>query len=403
MRRKQTRLEVFEFEKNSSQMRSRSEHQYYPRKIYIDEESLDYPLTERILKNLMNVPSEVVCRLKVKTLLEDLRNSTDAIGHGKKYLFLTVQKGKFVKPCPCTPFYTGCNYFVINLVLGCPLDCSYCILQYYLTEPWLTVHVNLEDLWPELDLFLKKRKRKFVRLGTGELGDSLALDHITENSKDLILYFRKKKNAYLELKTKTANIQNILKVKPAENIVISWSLNSPRTAREEDGAASFEERIAAARAVSQKGFAVGFHFDPLLRFPGWKEGYEEVIAKMLQAIPSSRISWISLGSLRFPPPLKNIIKTRFPQTKIIYDEFICGKDGKVRYFRPLRLELYQWIIECLRKKGGENIPLYFCMENAEIWKDALRWEPRGKHDVESMLSPRYVIKAKRPFPSSYQL
>ena len=360
--------------------------QYFPQKVYIVEESFAFPLTKTILKKLSDIPQEVIGHpLEALRKIKSLR---DAIGEGKKYLLLTPKKGRFVRPCPCTPHYIGCNYFIINSDLNCPLDCSYCILQQYLTNPLVTVHVNLQDLWKELDIFLARKKLKALRIGTGELSDSLALDHITENSRDFISYFREKKNVFFELKTKTINIDNILDLEPAENIVVSWSLNSAKIAQEEEkGAPLIGERIDAAKKVSEKGFRVGFHFDPLIRHPGWKNGYSRVVEKLLTNIPPSKIAWISLGSLRFPPLLKGIIKQRFPNTRIIYDEFILGKDGKLRYFRPHRLDLYQQMIRFIRNWGGEKIPLYFCMESEGIWEETLKCKPRGKRDVERSLSP----------------
>ena len=358
---------------------------FVPRKIFIDEECRNMPLTKRILKNLSQVPTETVSN--PQRFLEERRISRDAVQQGKKDLFITSQKGEFIKPCPCTPQYIGCNYFIINLDLNCPLDCTYCILQHYLYDPLLIVHANREDLWKQLDAFINKNKGRALRIGTGELGDSLVLDHITENSKDLISYFRGKGPVLFELKTKTVNIQNILETEPASNIVISWSLNSPRIARsEEKNAPPVEERIDAARRVADKGFFVGFHFDPLIRYPGCEVEYESLIARLLNRISPGKIAWISLGSLRFPPSLKPIIQERFPRTKIIYEEMVKGLDGKLRYFRPSRLDLYKRIIRCLKENGGEKVPLYLCMESNTIWREALGWVPRGKESLESYLS-----------------
>ena len=358
---------------------------YFPQRVYIEKGSLNFPLTQRVMKNIGKVPTEVL--EDTTSLLENMRISRDVIEQGKKVLLLTSQRGEFIKPCPCTPGYIGCNYYIINLDLNCPLDCSYCILQHYLSNPLITVNVNLEDLWSQLDVFLKRNKERILRIGTGELADSLALDHITGNSISLISYFREKRNAIFELKTKTVNINNVLKMKPARNIVIAWSLNSSKIAQEEEiGAPPVIERINAASKVSERGFLVGFHFDPLIRYPEWEKDYREVIKKMLETVNPTRIAWISLGSLRFPHLLKAIIKKRFPRTKIIYEELIKGKDGKLRYFKPLRLELYKKIISYIRDFGGEQIPLYFCMENKEVWSDVMGWVPEGKENLEAYLS-----------------
>ncbi len=359
--------------------------EFLPRKVYIEKESLHRSLTKRIVKNIGRVPIEII--ENSQDFLEERKISRDSVKHGKKDMFIATQKGEFVKPCPCTPRTIGCNYYIINLDLNCPLDCTYCILQHYLSDPVITVHTNLDDLWTQLDVFLEKNKDRPIRIGTGELGDSLVIDHLTGNSKELISYFKNKHNVIFELKTKTVNIENVLDSEPAPNIVISWSLNSPKIAEsEERGSPAIEERIGAAQRVVDKGFQVGFHFDPLIFYSGCEKDYNDVVENLLECIDPDRIAWISIGSLRFPPPLKEIVQERFPETKVIYSEMIKGKDGKLRYFKPIRLELYRNVVRAIKEKGGQRVPLYFCMEGKSIWNEVLGWVPRGKESLEAYLS-----------------
>jgi spore photoproduct lyase len=361
---------------------------FKPDLVFVEEPARPYPLTARILKRLAGVPVEVVPA--ADQAVERVRTANDPIGRGKRALLLAVHPGRFIKPCPCTPAHIGCGYFIINLHLNCPLDCSYCILQGYLSNPLLTVHVNLDDLWTELDAFLSTTGRKRpVRIGTGELADSLALDPIAGSSLDLIQYFRGRPEAVLELKTKTGEVDLILRAEPADNVVVSWSLNTPQAARtEEGGAASIEERLEAAAAVVRRGFRVGFHFDPLLRFSDWRRDYGRVVRDLFRAVAPGSVAWISLGSLRFPPALKPIVQRRFPSTRILAEELIRGRDGKFRYFRPLRVELYRALLDEIRTAAGGAVPVYLCMESAEVWKDVLKKNPGGKAAVASFLSPR---------------
>lgn len=359
-------------------------NKFIPKKVFIERTCKNIPYIEKIIKNTPGVPHEWING--PKEIIEEIKSRQDPIGEGKKYLLVSDQKGEFVKPCPCTPHYIGCNYYIINLDLNCPLDCSYCILQMYLENPLITIHANKQDLWDQLDEFLIKHKKRMLRMGTGELGDSLALDHITENSIELIDYFRRHKNVLFELKTKTTNLENVLLNKPAENIIIAWSLNSREMASKEEGSApSISERLKAAAEVVDKGFHTAFHFDPVIEYPGWEDGYLDVIDDLFKLIDPDRISWVSIGSLRFPTELKEIIKKRFPQSRIIYSEMIQGKDGKLRYFKPIRGKLYQKITQKLME-GKRKIPLYFCMESTDIWRSYLKKEPRSKADVEKMLT-----------------
>lgn len=357
---------------------------YFPDKIFIQQKSRNFPLTEKILKRASHIPYSFI--ESAEELIADFASKKDPLHSGKKTLLITQQRGVFVKPCPCTPGYVGCNYFIINTDINCPLDCTYCILQDYLDNPLITVHVNTEHLWRQMDLFLSRRRNRTIRIGTGELGDSLVLDHLTERSKEMLDYFREKKNVLFELKTKTTNIANVLETPPSENFIIAWSLNSETIAQQEEkGAPSIHERLEAAHSVMKRGYRIAFHFDPIIRHPGWEDDYAHVVDMMLAKVDAKKISWISLGSLRFPPPLKEVILKRFPQSRILYEELIRGTDGKFRYFKPLRIQLYENIVKNIGKTGRE-IPLYFCMESGEIWKKILKKEPKRKEDVESYLS-----------------
>ncbi len=362
---------------------------YLPRTIFVEKGAENAPLVRRILGNCRDIPRLTVSGRR--ELEERLAGGDDPVGEGKQVLYLARQNGSFVKPCPCTPGYVGCSYFIVNSVLNCPLDCTYCILQLYLGGGPLTVFSNLERLWTELDRLLAKTRGRAIRIGTGELSDSLALDHLTGASGEMVSYFRKRPGALFELKTKTAAIDGLLRAAPAENIVVSWSLNPPAVVRkDEGGAAPVRLRLEAAGLAARRGYPVGFHFDPLLLFRGWEEAYGRLVNALFRAVPAGRIRWISLGSLRFPPALKGIIERRFPQSRLVHEELVPGKDGKLRYFKPLRLELYRKVVAMIRDSGGENVPLYFCMEDPEVWEGVLKWRPRRKAEVELSLSPRSV-------------
>ena len=359
------------------------ERKFYPERIYLEKASKDFPLSRKVIRSLKDVPVEVID--DTDALIYEFSMETDPIGAGKTILLLSRLRGSFIKPCPCTPEYIGCNYQIINTDLNCPYDCTYCILQQYLNNPLVTVHVNTPDLWSQLDEVLNHTK-KTIRIGTGELGDSLVLDHITERSGELIEYFRKRDNAIFELKTKSVNIENLLEHDPPENVVIAWSLNSHEIAlNEEKKAPDVDARIQAARSVSDRGYKIGFHFDPLVLYPGWEEGYLAVAESLLSTIDPKRIVWISFGSLRFPSSLKSVIRRRFPDARILCQELIKGKDGKFRYFKPLRLKMYRKILGYFQNWVTGGTPFYFCMESEEVWEKALKIKPRGEEEVEKLL------------------
>ncbi len=354
----------------------------YLEKIYVEEDCYNLPYTKEIIAR-SGLPVTVLPNRQEPDICG---NYPDNLPQGKQNLFLCRNRGKFFKPCPATKEYRCCDYQVLNIGMNCPMDCVYCILQSYLNNPWISYFVNIDDLFKELDETLLSNQHPFQRIGTGEFTDSMALDRLTGLSKHLVEYFSKKDNCILELKTKSVIIQNLESLEHNGRTVVSWSLNSPPImAREEIRAASLQERLEAAVQCSFWGYKLGFHFDPIVYHDGWQEGYRETIRNLFQAVDKDSIAWISMGALRYIPTLKTIATRRFPHSSIFYEEFIDGLDGKLRYFRSLRVEMYTFIATEILKYIGPKTCLYFCMESDEVWKEVMGFTPEEKGGLPAML------------------
>jgi spore photoproduct lyase len=351
-------------------------------KILIEEGADRDEQTRVILKRLNNTPFE---RIRAE------RNSErgDFMDMDKKTLRLLHFKGEFIKPCPGTKGYICCGYIILHAGTNCPLDCSYCILQTYFNQPSLRVFVNLQDELSHIGYIIDSHPERMFRIGTGEFTDSLALDHITDWSKTLACFIRGRKNAVLEFKTKTDQVRGLLSSPYRERIIVSWSLNSPYIASgEEHGAPSVEKRLQAAKECQKEGIVIGFHFDPLIRHAGWREGYLRTIEMLDRYVDPNRIIWISLGCLRYTPALKSIIRRRQPRTDILDGEFIHGLDGKMRYFKPLRIETYSFLREQIGKWAGDYSCLYLCMESDDVWREGIGWSPQNTAGLSSFLDSR---------------
>ncbi|MEE4352110.1 MAG: radical SAM protein [Desulfatiglans sp.] len=344
------------------------------RKVVIDDDKArNLSFTKRILSRLASEPSY----------------GTGYTG-SKETLHLLSHKGEFLKPCPGTREYICCGYQILNVATGCPLNCSYCILQSYFSYSDLAVFVNLEEAIDQVFRLIDGQPHRIFRIGTGEFTDSLALDPLVFWTDLLLSRFSKTKNAVLELKTKTINIGGLLSSQQRDRIIVSWSLNSPFIAsREEHKAPSIRKRLEAARECQREGFVLSFHFDPILVHPNWRDEYRKTLEMMDKYIDPKGIIWISLGSFRFMPDLKNIIRRFHPKSSVLDGEFIVGLDGKCRYFRPIRVELYSYIRELL-EAWSDDISLYLCMESDDVWRESMGWSPRNNQGLSDYLDSRVV-------------
>ncbi|PHR29368.1 MAG: DNA photolyase [Desulfotalea sp.] len=355
----------------------------YIEEIFVEENCLEYEYTKEILA-ATKLPWSVVPERGNPNNLDDefVHNLT----RGKKQLFLCENRGHFYKPCPGTREYQCCDYQVLHTGSNCPIDCVYCILQAYLNAPWITSYVNIDKLFKELTDSFAANSDSFYRIGTGEFTDSLALDNITYLSEKLVPFFADKTRAVLELKTKSGVVDNLKSLKHNGRTVVAWSLNSPEIMQKQElRAATLQERLAAAKQCADWGYSLAFHFDPIIDYKGWEEGYLETIKALYRSVPAESIAWISLGALRYLPRLKDIGIQRFPGSKIYHNEFIIGLDGKSRYFRPQRVKMYKYIYNALQKMADPRTCIYFCMESDEIWKDVMGFTPDEKGGLGKML------------------
>jgi len=294
------------------------------RTVYVEKSCADDPYAMDIVERA-GIDSTVVSAGDIGSLIDGEYPAN--LGEGKKTLLLCRNHGEFLKDCPGTKVYRCCDYRVINVGLGCPMDCVYCILQAYLNNPYLSFFVNIDDMFAELTTKLERYDGAVMRIGTGEFTDSMALDRITGLSRRLVEFFGSQKKGVLELKTKSAYVDNLKGLNHDNRTIVAWSLNSEEIVRSQEiRAASIDQRLEAAAMCVEWGYDCAFHFDPIIAYPGWQKGYYEVVSKMYKIIPADRIRWISLGGFRYLPALKKIGTERFPRSEIFYHEFIEGMD-----------------------------------------------------------------------------
>jgi spore photoproduct lyase len=355
-------------------------------RIYLDPNAREDRISKDVLKAFPGLPVEIVGDKRV--LIKGSLPGADALGEGKRSLFITRFYGKRLKPCPGTSNHICCGYQVINVLTNCPMDCSYCVLQAYLNNPLLTLYSNWDDLLQEIDVFLSERPHSLLRLGTGELSDSLALEPIFPVSQLLVPYFAQKDNAVLELKTKSVEIGRLLHLDHRNRTVVSWSLNPQEIIdQEEKRTASLGERIGAAYRCQEAGYPIGFHFDPIFNYDGWEEGYREAVSRLFERVDPKRVIWVSLGGFRYPRELKKISKERFPRTGIFLGELFAARDGKFRYLQEIRIEMYRKIRGWLREVDPDLF-VYLCMESKEVWEEVFGWAPSNSSHLNQLFEQR---------------
>jgi spore photoproduct lyase len=357
---------------------------YRPKRILVQEQSWKDSTTREILDRLPGVAAETFSDLESGPM----EGSRTPYPYAKDTLILMRYPGRFLKQCQGSGAEICCNYFVVSYAWNCHFECTYCVLQSYLSNDALVVCTNIEDLLTELKDTLEQSPGRKFRIGTGELADSLALDHVTRYSQRLVPLFAALPNGILELKTKSDQIANLRDLDHRGHTIVSWSVNSKSICRtEERKSASFEERLAAAVQCEKWGYKLGFHFDPLVYSEDWEEEYRESVREIFRAVNPGSIAWVSLGALRFPPRLRELVHKRFPKSRVTCGEFVPGHHGKDRYFRPIREAMYRKMHSWIQTEAP-GVLIYLCMENRAVWEQSFGKKPPDASQLSDQLDSR---------------
>jgi spore photoproduct lyase len=291
-------------------------------------------------------------------------------------LVLARNPGGFIREFQRQGDTCGRKEFFIAHANGCPFDCQYCFLQCYFSHSAPVLFVNQDHLFEELVRHVLEVPQGTI-YHAGELSDALALETLSGFAARALSVFGRYPQVALDLRTKCASVESLLPSHPPENIVVSWTLSPDRLSRElELGTPPIEERIRSAVRCQAKGYWIGIRLDPIVRYQEWETGYAELIQCILTALDPQRIDSFILGAFRYLPALATRIRMRFPNSHLLLDEFVPCIDGKFRYFRPLRVELYRRIVREIRRLSA-NIPITLCMETDQVWSEVQGLHKKG--------------------------
>ena len=321
-------------------------------------------------------------RPRKKALMRRLREHLDSLSAGEKAYPDAALQGAERRPIRLVERETErqifglcaaysektvcCGLHTIDAVMGCPFGCSYCTIQTFYGE---TAELQT-DLASKLDA-IELDPDRFYHIGTGQSSDSLVWGNRGGNLDALSEFAARHPNVLLELKTKSANVRHLLEREVPANVVCSWSLNSETViANEEHGTAPLERRLAAARAVADRGVRLAFHFHPMVYHRGWREGYASVVRSLRERFSPAEVAFVSMGSVTLIRPVARQIRRRGGETKILQMEMATDPHGKLTYPEPVKVELFRHLYGAF-EPWHEEVFFYLCMETAPVWEAVL--------------------------------
>jgi len=299
--------------------------------------------------------------------------------HRKHNLIISNETDKKIYGmCPVASDKTVCcNLHTIDAVENCVFGCSYCTIQTFYGKDILIQ----KDIKEKLDA-ISIDPNRFYHFGTGQSSDSLAWGNRNGILDAHCNFAAGHPNILMEFKTKSNNIDYFLETKIPENIVCSWSLNTPVIIEtEEHFTASLDERISSARTLADKGIKVAFHFHPLVWYEGWNKDYPKIANRLMNEFDVDEVLFISFGSITLIKPVIQKIRDLGNPTKTLQMELIKDPHGKLTYPDHTKIMMFKYLYDVF-KLWRDDVFFYLCMEKAQIWKESLGYVYKNNDEFE---------------------
>lgn len=266
-----------------------------------------------------------------------------------------------------TPFDIVCPHFwELRWAFGCPFDCAYCYLQgtgrgrknpRYRPEK---VVIAAIDRAFKHEYFLKNPSV----FNSGELSDSLMNPSYM---KQIIDFFETQNRHKLLLLTKSDRVEWLTRHHRKQTIA-SFSLNAAEVWRRwEKRTPSPQQRIIAAKKLSESGYEVRIRIDPIFPIEDWKTHYENLVYAMFSELPSDP-DRITLGTPRGLTKTLIFAKDRSWENIAFTDKPEHTGWGR-KAPKSLRKEIYLFFYEKLENLGFDKSRIALCKETKSLWKE----------------------------------
>ncbi len=272
---------------------------------------------------------------------------------------LAQKQGKRVLPTPEGFGIGGLENYYFSHFLNCLYDCRYCFLQGMYQSANYVWFVNYEDFQQDIAAICQQDMSKQYYFFSGYDGDSLALEPVTHFVRTFVPFFATLPNAFLELRTKSVQIRELLKQPVSERVIVAFSLTpQPISNVYEKGVPAIANRLQAMKQLADQGWPVGLRLDPLVDCDDFELHYRVLIDEVFAMLPPECIHSISIGPLRFPKKMFDRIAGLYPDAKLFSQPF-DKRQGHVSYSAEREKQMRQFVEQQLLRYVSDS-KLFCC-------------------------------------------
>ena len=296
--------------------------------IYVEEAVAHHPRTQATLARFSDAQ-----RIPCKHYGEVFNRAAQNFRLQKRQpsLILAEKRGQHVLPTPAGYGIGSQTNFYFSHMLNCLYDCRYCFLQGMHRSAHMVIFINYEDFYEAIDEQIEQTSTERPYFFSGYDCDSLALEGITDFTRDFLTFFAERPHATLELRTKSVRTYSLLDRDPLDNCVVAFSLTPSAIADVlEMGAPPVARRIEALGTLADRGWPIGLRFDPLLYHRDWREHYRDLFEAVFARLRTDRLHSVSLGQFRLPQTMYKRMQQLYPDEPL-FAWGLAEKDGQISY------------------------------------------------------------------------
>ncbi|EIC30275.1 MULTISPECIES: SPL family radical SAM protein [Methylomicrobium] len=312
--------------------------------IYIEENLADHPRVQEIVARFPEA-RRIPCGRYGEVFNPKAQNFR--LQKRRPALILAEKFRNFALPAPAGYGIGAHRNYYFSHMLNCLYDCRYCFLQGMYPSAHYVLFVNYEDFQQDIRRIAEAHPDEAVHFFSGYDCDSLALEPVTGFAAHFLPFFSEIPNAWLELRTKSAQIRPLLAQAPLPRCIVAFSLNPEQISEKlEHKAPSLQKRLDAVRKLQEQGWPVGLRFDPLIFQPDYQDRYRQFFGQVFAHVDPKRLHSVSLGAFRLPEQYFKKAQKLYPDEKLFAGPMQL-KEGMIGYEGPLEKDMLAYCVDLL--------------------------------------------------------
>jgi spore photoproduct lyase len=316
--------------------------------VYVESEVRKHPRTLQMIKRLKNTP---IVEVDHYGEVFNPRAQNFRLQKSNPALIIARKHSGLVLKTPKAYGIGGYHNYYFSHMLNCLYDCRYCFLQGMYRSAHQLIFVNYEDFASEISRTAARHNSQPVWFFSGYDCDSLANEPLTHFVDYFIPVIADLKNAWMELRTKSTQIRQLLKLEPCSRVITAFSFTDAHSHHKlEHGVPSIKKRIDAMRALADAGWTIGLRFDPIVYHRNYQAAFVKLLEQIFAVIDTNSLHSVSLGTFRLPKNNFKQVHKLFPD-EALFNQNLALDNNIISYPSTLEQEmiasceqaLLQWV------------------------------------------------------------